>query len=369
MNKLMKSGLIILAVAAIAGYATYSYFSDTETSTGNTFTAGAIDLSDNLSTVRFDLVDMKPGDMDEDKFDITATSNPYWACMRSTIDTTPENDANEPEVAAGDSSSSTVGELQNYLSFYVWNDRDGNGEYNGNGNNFPDPSANPNVDRNLAGPFTLSQMQALGYMPLADNSALSFFGPTALLAGQTYNLGYAYCFGTPSHNSYSNITCSGEGDENNVAQTDGVTGTIEFYAVQSRNNDGFNCASMNPVFVLTDASEQNALNAVSLNKPWYTYEIDGLCIDFTLHNPTSSPAYFDYAINGDPGYSCSATGIIAHEGPFNGLDLGNCHINNTNVPAGQTVTVNRCGNSEIKIAIHYGPEQNWYLDWATFTAQ
>ncbi|MDI6903859.1 MAG: TasA family protein, partial [Methanocellales archaeon] len=47
------------------GGATFAYFSDTETSTGNTFTAGTLDLKldegdDNV--VKFKLADLKPGD-------------------------------------------------------------------------------------------------------------------------------------------------------------------------------------------------------------------------------------------------------------------------------------------------------------------
>jgi predicted ribosomally synthesized peptide with SipW-like signal peptide len=45
MRKIIKSLFIILAVSAAAGYGTYSFFSDTETSTENTFTAGNIDLT------------------------------------------------------------------------------------------------------------------------------------------------------------------------------------------------------------------------------------------------------------------------------------------------------------------------------------
>ena len=44
MRSIIKSAFVILAVAAIAGYGTYSFFSDVETSTGNTFTAGEVDL-------------------------------------------------------------------------------------------------------------------------------------------------------------------------------------------------------------------------------------------------------------------------------------------------------------------------------------
>jgi len=164
------------------------------------------------------------------------------------------------------------------------------------------------------------------------------------------------------------LSCSGIGDQNK-AQTDGVTGSIEFYAVQSRNNMSFTCASMNPTFVLTHASTQNPLNQVSGDKPWYTQQINGLCIDFTLHNPTSRVAWFDYAIDGALGSNISGlSDILIHEGPLNGQLVGPLY-SDIGVAAGQTVTDTRCGTSEIKMAIHYGAEQLWYLDWATFTAQ
>ena len=51
-KKLILSLSIIGIVAAIVVGGTIAYFSDTETSTGNTFTAGAIDLTiDNESYV------------------------------------------------------------------------------------------------------------------------------------------------------------------------------------------------------------------------------------------------------------------------------------------------------------------------------
>ena len=45
MNKKILASLIIIGILGFAlGWGTYSYFSDTETSTGNTFTAGTMDL-------------------------------------------------------------------------------------------------------------------------------------------------------------------------------------------------------------------------------------------------------------------------------------------------------------------------------------
>ena len=243
----MKKIILSLAIVAVVGTVviggTIAYFSDTETSTGNTFTAGSVNLNDGLSVKKFDLSNMKPGDMGNGIYAISATSNNYWACMKSTINTKPENGVLDMETVAGDTTANgdQDGELQNYLYFYVWDNRDGVPGYQGNGTNLPNPSAYPNVDRNLVGPYTLAQMDGI-HSPLADTTGASFFSPNPLVAGQAYNLGIAYCFGTPSDNGYTTITCSGAGDQNK-AQSDGVTGTTTFYAVQSDNNAGFQCSS------------------------------------------------------------------------------------------------------------------------------
>jgi len=46
MNKKILASIFVIGMLALAmGYGTYSYFSDTETSTGNVFTAGTVDIS------------------------------------------------------------------------------------------------------------------------------------------------------------------------------------------------------------------------------------------------------------------------------------------------------------------------------------
>jgi predicted ribosomally synthesized peptide with SipW-like signal peptide len=66
MKKLALLVLALLVVAGMAGAGTFAYFSDTEASTGNTFTAGTLDLKvddrDNPNVVSVTLSDMKPGD-------------------------------------------------------------------------------------------------------------------------------------------------------------------------------------------------------------------------------------------------------------------------------------------------------------------
>lgn len=65
---------MIAAVGAIAIGATRAYFSDTETSTGNTFTAGTIDIAiddQNPWTRNYQIGDLKPGETGNINFDIT----------------------------------------------------------------------------------------------------------------------------------------------------------------------------------------------------------------------------------------------------------------------------------------------------------
>ena len=62
-KKIILSLSVIGVVAAIAIGGTVAYFSDTETSTGNTFTAGTIDISvndENPWNESFAFADMKP---------------------------------------------------------------------------------------------------------------------------------------------------------------------------------------------------------------------------------------------------------------------------------------------------------------------
>ena len=57
--------MTIALVSALIGGGIFAYFSDVETSTGNTFTAGTLDLNldgGNTNVVKFTVSDVKPGD-------------------------------------------------------------------------------------------------------------------------------------------------------------------------------------------------------------------------------------------------------------------------------------------------------------------
>jgi predicted ribosomally synthesized peptide with SipW-like signal peptide len=68
-KKILVSMMVIGLVAALAGAGLYALFSDTETSSGNYFSAGTLDLKvdgkeDPDVPVYFELKDVKPGDSD-----------------------------------------------------------------------------------------------------------------------------------------------------------------------------------------------------------------------------------------------------------------------------------------------------------------
>ena len=284
MKRLLISAGTLVFVGALVMSATGAFFCDTETSTGNVFAAGAIDLLiDNESYVLdfnlpnppqdptgalvlndatswalrnldecgpgdedqntignaaclfFNFFDLKPGDYGEDTISLHV-QNDAWACMAMDLTGTPENVINEAEDEAGDiTDDPNGGELQNYLSFVFWMD-DGD-------NVFEDNETNNILFQGLASDLD-GEWQAI-----AEN------GDTPLQAGETEHVGKFWCFGTIGQNPVAaagdnnpiddgtGFTCDGSGD-NNDAQTDSIVVDVHFYAEQSRNNDQFSCSEL-----------------------------------------------------------------------------------------------------------------------------
>lgn len=267
-----KSILLSLALVAALGAgvmgATGAFFSDTETSTGNTFTAGDIDLRiDNESYVTdrngrlvaspanswqlsnltnqlfFSFADVKPGDIGEDTISIHPGTNDAWACMALDVTATPENSLLDPETDAGDVVGPD-GELQNYLKFTFWRD-DGDNVFETGEQTIPSLT---NV--------TTSSLQGQKHT-IADSGT-----GTPLAGNGTYYVAKAWCFGELSGAPIAQdqlgktdkngplargtgFACSGAGNQN-IAQTDGVVMDVSFEAVQSRNNGEFLCTPTPP---------------------------------------------------------------------------------------------------------------------------
>jgi len=85
-NPTIVSFLIIGIFASLVGAGTYAYFSDTETSTGNTVTAGVLDLYINgqdTGTLLLGVSNLKPGLVNyTEPFSLRIVDNPGRLCMK-----------------------------------------------------------------------------------------------------------------------------------------------------------------------------------------------------------------------------------------------------------------------------------------------
>ena len=281
-RKIAVSALTIFAVAAAVVGATTAFFSDTETSTGNTFVAGAIDLlidnesynwngeeivyngelswtwADLTDELFFDFEDIKPGDFGEDTISIHVNNNESWACAAVTLTSDRDNDCTEPENAddpsCGTGDLDLNGDLADELSFLWWADDEDNVFES---------------ERDIAGPGeTIISGGALGDLPVGQtavvtlaDSQTNIFDPAGgpLPEDALEHIGKGWCFGDinpasvpndsqlrPDTRDESGFTCDGASVIDNASQTDGTTLDVSFYAVQARNNPDFTCSEWTP---------------------------------------------------------------------------------------------------------------------------
>jgi predicted ribosomally synthesized peptide with SipW-like signal peptide len=267
MNKrLIISLSVIGVVAAIAIGGTVAFFSDTETSTGNTFTAGELDLTiDNTSYYNgalnsgttwtyqdpiglfFDFHDLKPGDWGEDTISVHVDTNDAWACMDFYLYNADDNGLSEPEAEVDTTDGPGRGELQDTINFIWWKD---------DGDNVLEQ------DEDLyQGITSLSQLNTFS-VPLADATGDGILSDGALVGEEDYFIGKAWCFGELSINAVPQednnsptidpgFDCDGTVLDN-LTQSDGVQGTLSFRAVQARHNDDFTCDSLCSVISFLD---------------------------------------------------------------------------------------------------------------------
>ncbi len=282
---------MIVFVAAIVVGGTGAFFSDTETSTANVFTAGAIDLTvdstqhyngnvctlipattdpvvpahyawvgqsaypvagtacdgtwtaTNLGAQKFwNFNDVKPGDEGENTISLHVDSNDAYACVDVDITknddvtcTDPENEAEGVGICNTDGAPNFDGELAQNLTFFAWSDwgvTPGFGDDEvGEGDNIWQANE-PKLFSNTSGPA--SDVLAGKTYTLAD----SVTGP---LAGNTTSyIGLAWCAGTIDASVPGTLTCNGATMVND-AQTDSLEANVAFRVVQARNNANFTC--------------------------------------------------------------------------------------------------------------------------------
>ena len=131
MKKILISVMTLVLVLGLVGAGAFAWFSDTETSEDNTFTAGTLDLTvdgqDDPLVIKFTLTDLKPGD--------ATAGGGYWITPGKTLVWKPknvgslpgkltiymtnvvnyENGQNEPEALVDPTAGDLEGELGNYV--------------------------------------------------------------------------------------------------------------------------------------------------------------------------------------------------------------------------------------------------------------
>ena len=395
MNKRILISLsVIAAVAILAIGGTIAYFSDTEVSAGNTFTAGALDIevdntchydgmicslnndkyvwaeeSSGSSTypeligkpcdctwvqkdlngdLFFNFNDIKPGDNGENTISLHATANDAYVCIKVDNLTNNENGCTEPEDIVDDTCATSEqgqgqGELQNYIHLKIWRD---------NGANVTGGETGVECDN----------VWQTGEPVLVEDTVINNnSGSWALYSPQLGALksGVTECIG---------VAWSLPGEVGNIVQGDSVSADISFYAEQARNNGSFTCERASKVFVQTPAaSGQNEFNKNS-NHPYIAYSIDGQCIDFTFVNPTPYLFLFDYQVDNEIGHSHDWDDVVIHEGECVGQLIGPAY-NQVSIQGPGTVEKRVCGQNSIKVGLREGAEQSWYIDWIPFVAQ
>jgi len=267
MKKILLSSAVLIAAVAVVVGATTAYFSDTETSSGNTFTAGAIDLgidnhsyyngelnegttwrvdyniSDDPPRQFFNFSDLKPGDWGEDTISLHVNNNESWLCADLTLTSDDDNGLTDPEGDVDQTDGNGYGELADAINFYWWAD-DGDNVYED--------------DEHLlqAGPLGALSVGQTATVALADSDNNIWTGEEddPLDPQDVRFVAKAWCFGDATMNPpYEQdggnqqsgpddrpVVCSGV-NEGNETQTDSLTADISFRAVQSRNNDDFTC--------------------------------------------------------------------------------------------------------------------------------
>lgn len=243
MKKIITSISVLAIVAVAVVGATAAFFNDTETSSGNIFVAGSIDvkvdsvghtfngqftpdswLVKNLVDEKFfNLEDLKPSDIYNRSISTHVASNPAWLCIGATNLEDEENNINEAEDDAGDVTD-PPGELSKNVHILVWKD------------NLADLEHTPDEPILVNSFFDVF---ADGLMPLRDST--NGMGPTPI---ETELLAMSLCGGNHVIDGGTGaVTCDGTpmGDQ---AQTDSFLADLVIYGEQHRNNPTFSCADV-----------------------------------------------------------------------------------------------------------------------------
>lgn len=341
----LSLALITIVVGALAYGGTNAFFSDTETSEANTFTAGAVDLQiDNESYYNglfnedtswelvdltmekfFNFLDLKPDDYGEDTISLHVNDNDAYLCANVTLTSNDDNGCTEPE-GEGDATCGDPGpdegELAGLVEFLWWAD---------DGDNVLES------DEEVISNGNFGELGVGNSYPLAladsDENIWGEDGP--VVGGSTMYIGKAWCFGTieasaiaqdgetdamsPAGDNNDNqeagepedggISCNGS-TLDNQSQTDSLTADVTFTAVQARHNDDYQCAEpdLGPRTTLTLVKQvldgQDPVSAFTLSADGAT-DFSGAAGSPAVTSVDVEPGAYDLSETGPGGYAAS----------------------------------------------------------------
>lgn len=158
MKRILISLMTIAVVGALVGGGIYAYFSDTETSTGNTFTAGTLDLNldgGNTNVVKFTVDYVKPGDSGGATWTVANVGNILGYLDLESISVSEAiGTTTDPELADEPTSSDTT-QLGNYLLVHIFIDTNNNGSWDSGETDIFGTNAAPAAINTIAGSYAL----------------------------------------------------------------------------------------------------------------------------------------------------------------------------------------------------------------------
>lgn len=389
---ILSLALIVITGGALTFGATRAFFSDTEVSNANIFTAGAIDLKvDNESyyngvlnegttweakdlTVEkfFDFGDLKPSDYGEDTISLHVENNDAYLCANVKLTSNSDNTQTEPE-ALVDANATTTGELAGLVNFLWWAD---------DGDNVLETGENVLSQ----GPISALGVGGSTTIAIADSQNNIWTGSGPIPGNTTLHIGKAWCFGTlgiePLAQDSSSSTRSPAGDNDGVngagrpedggvtcdghllgneSQTDSLTADVTFSAIQARHNERFLCVPpvVQPTgqvvvtkIVVNDNGGNNVVSDFQLNID------DNIVTSVVVSGVTTTVPVGTYSVSetGVPGYVASFSGDCDEDGNITvgENEIRHCYLTNDDLPANITVFKNVTGIAPLASPTTFG---------------
>lgn len=390
---ILSLALIAITGGALTFGATKAFFSDTETSTANTFTAGAIDLKvDNESYYNgnkctlvdgeeteettddvyewvgdapypvegtscetsfgesdldngllfFNFTDLKPDDEGEDTISLHVETNDAYACLDISLTSNDDNSSTEPELEVPDDEEDVDntwdGELAQNIQMFWWAD---------DGDNVYETGETALTD----GVRSLYNLAYNAFsIPLADSltNVWATSTPGPIPGNTTQYIAKAWCFGNltldpvPAGQGVDptvdpGVNCDGT-VLNNLTQTDGATLDVAFRVIQARHNESFTCNNEKPrlakLTVIKNLVTNNGGNNIVSD---FQLFVDGIVTTPVTSGVTTVLVPGNYVVyeTGVEGYEANITGACNSDGEVTLVagDDKTCTITNDDLPS------------------------------------